>query len=223
MTISIIDICAVVIVLLVAFLSAKTGFFKVLINFAAYVAALFFSRMAASPVASFVYSKFVQAKVTEHLSQVIPDGEAVVLTLKQLLPEKAAKIAEFFHFIPDESTAAASINSALSVEKIENTFVSPVLMKILLIITTVLLFVVLSVVLRILANALNNYLFKKKRGILSFTNKLLGFVFGVLKSAVPVALICEVLNIAAPVWGNEFLLTSVSASYICNFIAGFIK
>lgn len=222
MTISIIDICAVVIVLLVAFLSAKTGFFKVLINFAAYLAALFFSRMAASPVTSFVYSKFVQAKVTEQLSQVIPDGDAVVLTLKQLLPEKAAKIAEFFHFIPDES-AAASINSALSVEKIENTFVSPVLMKILLIITTVLLFVVLSVLLRVLANALNNYLFKKKRGILSFTNKLLGFVFGILKSAVPVALICEVLNIAAPVWGNEFLLTSVSASYICNFIAGFIK
>lgn len=220
--INVIDMIGCAVILLVGAFGARKGLFKVLVNFAAYILALFISRMAANPLSQFIYEHFLQTKVTDYIGKVIPSGESVMLTFKELIPENAVKIAEFFH-LADGNDALNAISSALSAEKIESTYAMPLIMKILLIVCTVVVFVVLATVLRVISNGINHSLFGKKHKALSAVNKFFGFIFGLLKGAIPVVIGCEIINLIAPLISNAKFADTVSASYLCSFIAGIIK
>lgn len=221
-TFNIIDIIGCAVILLAAAFGARRGLFKVLVNVAAYLLALFVSRMAANPLSQFLYDKFLHTKVLDYIGGVIPSGESVMLSLKEFVPETALKIAEFFHLV-DETAASNAINSALSVEKIESNYIMPIMTKILLIICTVVVFVVLSAILRVVSGWINNSLFGKKHKHLSTINKVFGFVFGLVKGAVPVCIGCEVINLLAPLVSDAKFAETVSASFLCSFISGIIK
>lgn len=219
LTISVVDILAVIIILITAIASSKDGFFRIVASIGAYIAALFCARVIANPVSSFLYEKAVRAKMIAHLEDLFAGGQSVIMSVTQSLPEKVAKLADFFRLI----TGPDTIDSALSVDKIEADIISPVTIKVLTIIVTVILFTVFSIFFRVLVHALNSLIFKKKHGLLAFTNKVLGLIFGFIKGILPVALLCELLNIATPLIENSFLTKSVASSYICTFLAGLIK
>lgn len=220
--INVIDIIGCAVILLAAAFGARKGLFRVLIHFAAYVLALFAARMCANPMAQFIYDKFLQTKVTDYIDKMIPSGESVMLTFRELLPDNVVKITDFFHLTADND-ALNSISSALSVEKIESGFIQPLVLKVLFIVSTVLLFVILSVILRIVAEAINNFIFSKKHKKLSAVNKFFGFIVGLLKGAIPVFIGCEIVNLIAPLISNIKFTDAVTNSYICSFIAGIIK
>lgn len=219
---NIIDIIVAVILLVSAFFAAKKGLFKVLTNCAAYVIAVFVSRMAATPLANFIYSSFCHDKISGYLTGIIPSGQTVSLTLADILPEKVNKITEFLGLFTD-GNALASLNSALSVENIENKFVMPIVSKIIMIVTTVVLFIVLSLILRIVSNWINSVMFKGKNNPAAVLNRGLGFVFGLVRAALPAAIVCEALNLIAPLLSSTTLSELVSGSYVCGFIGGLIK
>lgn len=223
MRINIIDIAAVAVILLIAFINARKGLFKSLTNCIAYVASVFISRMAANPVSRLIYDRALSDRITAYLDSVIPDGKTVMLAITDTLPENALKIADFFKLLPDADAAAAKINTALSIEKIETTYIMPIVMKILVIISTVALFFIAALALRIAANFINRILFKKKKGVLPFVNKTLGFGLGLVIGLLISGVGCAVLDLVAPLVNNAGLVSLADGSYICSFIAGLIK
>ena len=96
---------------------------------------------------------------------------------------------------------------------------APIVTKVLSILTFVLLFILLSIILRVISSLLNKALFKKKDGLLSTTNRLLGGIFGLIKGAVPAAGICMVLNLLAPILNKPNFTALVEGSYLCGLIA----
>ena len=105
-------------------------------------------------------------------------------------------------------------------ETIEETFLQPIITKVLLIITTVVLFVVFMIILNLIVNLLDKHVFKKRKGAINAINRILGGVTGLVQGAIPVAVACLLLNLIAPLTENGTFSEMVSNSCICSYIAG---
>ena len=223
-SINIIDIVAVVLILLITIVSAKKGFMKTLLTLGAVIVSFIGARIAAIPVAEFIYSDYLSSFVLEKLNELLPNGsvagelEAVFEGILAQFPAALVDIARTYNLLPDLSSLAGS-TADLTVASIEELYIAPVLTEIAAIITTLVLFVILSAILRLVVAVINKFFVSDKHKFVKRTNMLLGAVLGFVKSLIPVGVLCAILNIAAPAIGNEQLMSFVSTSYFCQLVA----
>ena len=223
-SISIIDVIAVALVVLITIVGAKKGFMKTLLTLGAVVASFVGARIAAVPVAEFIYSDYISAFVLEKLNELLPNGsvagelEAVFEGVLAQFPSALVDIARTYNLLPDLSSLAGS-TADLTVASIEEMYVAPVITQIAAIITTLVLFVILSAILRLVVALINRFFVSDKHKFVKRTNMLLGAVLGFVKSLIPVGVIGSILNLIAPTMGNEQLMSMVNTSYICQFVA----
>ena len=223
-SISIIDVIAVALVVLITIVGAKKGFMKTLLTLGAVVASFVGARIAAVPVAEFIYSDYISAFVLEKLNELLPNGsvagelEAVFEGVLAQFPSALVDIARTYNLLPDLSSLAGS-TADLTVASIEEMYVAPVITQIAAIITTLVLFVILSAILRLVVALINRFFVSDKHKFVKRTNMLLGAVLGFVKSLIPVGVIGSILNLIAPAMGNEQLMSMVNTSYICQFVA----
>ncbi len=225
---NIVDLVLILVIAVVAIASAKKGFLMTLFNIASYIIAGFASRIFASPVASFAYENFFNAKIIEELYKIMPSGSvegeisAIVGETLNSLPAYIQAMVKHFDVF-DAASAGTGASTTLTVEMIEATYLAPIVMNVLSIIATVILFALFVFLLRIVFTIMNKGLTKKKHRFIRRTNMFLGAAFGAVKGTVISALLGAVLNIAAPVVGNAEFSQLVNESAICNIVAEILK
>lgn len=215
------DVVLLLIILFIAFAGAANGFFKSLAGVASYVISAFAAKLAALPVAEALYKNVFQAKVTAELNTIFPSGSvqgevsSAVQTAADSLPGYLGALLKFF--TPDTSGAAGN---ALTVAQMEADYVAPVVTKALCWAAMIVLFIVCSLVLRIIFGALDRAVFNRKNpGVLSWVNKLLGFILGAVKGAAVVLAVCLLLNLIAPLTGENRFSENIMSSALCGFIS----
>ncbi|MBR3766804.1 MAG: CvpA family protein [Clostridia bacterium] len=227
---NIIDIAVILIIVIIAVVSAKKGFLMSLFNIAAFVASGILARLFSSPVTSFIYSNYLSEKVLLKLNELLPSGSVngeitgIIDGVMNSLPSFLAGVAKQFgiYNIADFEQFSQS-GEALTVEMLEREYVGPLVSNIVSVIVIVLLFILFSFLLKIVLSFINRMLTKKKHKIIRSTNMFLGAALGVIKGVIPAGLVCALLNIIAPAFNNETLLELTNNSYFCNLIADILK
>ncbi len=222
-----IDLIVILIVVVIAVLSAKKGFLASVLNIVAFAVSGVISRIIAGPVAEYLYKTFLSERIISELYEIMPSGSLeaelfeVVDGVMSTLPEFFILTAKQFGLYPDLSAVQAG--SQYTVEMIESTYVSSILCKVLTVVVLIVMFVLLSLILRAAILLINKSVSKEKHEVMRKTNMFFGAAFGVIKGTVPAGVMCAVLNIAAPVIDNEILSEYVTGSYFCNLIADLLK
>lgn len=228
---NIVDFLLVILIAVVAVISAKKGFLMSLFNIIAYIAAGFLAKIFSSPVASYVYSAYLSDKVLSKLNELMPSGsmegelQSIIEGVFDSLPGFLGTLVDHLDIV-DEVLLGLDLTGSgqtLTVAVIEADYLAPMILKVISAIAVVVLFILFSVVLRMVLSLINKGLTSKKHKLFRRTNAFLGAALGVVKGIIPAGLICAVLNIAVPALGNEKLLEFVSGSYFCGLIADILK
>lgn len=224
--INLIDVICCAFILLMGFLGLKSGFFKVMLKIAVYILSYAGARLAGAPVAGFLYDALLKDKITVTLTNLLPAGGVggtlaeLTSSLTESLPEGVVNIASFFNLMPTSDTYS-QMGSILTVDMIRDTYIQPIITKILVIITQAAIFLLLSVILGALARLIRK-LFrgkKKKKGLLGKFDSILGGILGLIKGIIPAGVVCALINLIAPLINNPAFVSMVSASKICSFVA----
>lgn len=223
-----IDIAVIVFIVAVTLISAKKGFIKSLLNLSAYALAGIVAKILASPVAAYIYTNFLKVKVLDELSEILPSGSVsgeigtVINSALASLPSFVSTLAAQFG-ITEGMLLNSSVNEMLTVENIEAQYLGPIVSAVVSVIVLVILFILFAIVFRIIFSVVDKFLNSDKHKIIRTSNRVLGAVFGFIKSLVPAGLICALLNIAAPLVNNEAFYDMVTDSFFCKFIAGILN
>ena len=108
--VNIIDIIAVALVILITVIGAKKGFMKTLLTLGSVFAAFVGARIAAVPVAEFIYSDYISTFVLEKLNELLPNGsvageiDAVIEGLLAQFPAALVDIARTYNLLHDFSS-----------------------------------------------------------------------------------------------------------------------
>lgn len=223
---NILDIIAIGLLLIITIISAKKGFMMSLFNIVGYVISAVLSKTMSMPVSAYVYTNYFSDSVLGKLNELIPSGSVqgeiseVINNVVASLPEYVQSMISQFELsellVPAET-------GALTVEMIEQTYIAPIMLKIISVVAVVVLFIVISFILRIVFSLINKFFVSKKHNIIRKTNMLLGAILGVVKGAVVSCVLCAVLNVAAPIINNPTVYDFVNGSAICNFVADLLK
>ncbi|MCH5199232.1 MAG: hypothetical protein J1E34_10055 [Oscillospiraceae bacterium] len=223
MNVNVIDISCIVIVLIFAAYGYSKGIMKFVFHLGVTLVSAIGSRLAAVPVTNFLYSSILQDKITVQLYKLLPSGSvsgginAIINAVTAALPDSAVKIADSLNLLPKNGEAIS--DEILSVAQLEAQYIRPIVTKVVLIITTLAIFVALVVILSLAVNFINKKFFEEKHGVISTANRILGGVLGIIRGIIPVAFLCAVLILTAPLFENEKLSFMIEGSYVCNAIA----
>lgn len=223
---NILDIVAIVLLLIITVISAKKGFMMSLFNIVGYVVSAILSKTLSVPVSSYVYTNYFSEGILGKLNELIPSGSVqgeiseVINNVIASLPEYVQSMISQFELtdllVPAET-------GALTVEMIEQSYIAPIMLKIISVVAVVVLFIAISFVLRLVFSIINKLFVSKKHNIIRKTNMFLGAVLGVIKGAVVSGVLCAVLSVVAPIINNPTVTEFVTGSTICNFVADLLK
>lgn len=227
---NIVDFLLIILVAVIAVMSAKKGFLMSLFNIISYFIAGILAKIFSSPIASYIYSGYISEKVLLKLNELMPSGSVegelidVVDGVFESLPAFVFDTANHFGILPlRDYFAYSSSTETLTVDAMESNIIAPVILNVLSVILLIALFVIFSILLKMVFSFINKGLTSKKHEFMRKTNAFLGAMLGVIKGIVPAGLICAVLNIAAPVLNNENLFEFVNGSYFCLLVADILK
>ena len=220
---TLIDYICIAVLLIFMIVAAVKGFVRMVLHFWAYIGAAVGARFAAEPLVNLLYTKLLHEPIHDKLLSLFPSGsvggsiDSILQAVQGTLSDSAYNIASFLHLLPDESLLKESF---YSVETIEESFIQPIITKVLLIITTIVLFTVFMIILNLIVNIFDKHVLKKHKGAGSTINRILGAAAGLIQGAIPVAAACLLLNLIAPLIANEAFSDMVSNSLFCGYIAG---
>ena len=217
-----IDIACAALILLIMFFGFMRGLFSVLIHIAAYILSLIGADVIAKFLSPYLYEKFFQARVLTNLRIALPSGSVsgsvneIIQKVTASLPSPFPRIVSYFDF-SKLIAENASAGTSLTVDEIEQLYVNPILTKILAVIAFLVCFILLSLILRIIAGMIDRGIMKRK-GVIPTVNKILGGVVGLVKGLVPVAVVCAILNLVAPILNISALSELVENSFFCQTV-----
>lgn len=219
------DLILIAFIIVVAFISAKRGLLLSLLRLAAVFIGGILAKILSGPCAQVIYALFFKSAVTDKLYEIMPSGSVSgeinsgIDGIMSNFPAFVSDIAEKYGFYPSVSSGGLT---ALSVENIETSYVTPVITGILSLVSFVLLVIILTLVLKRLAWAINRHVVKSDHAVINGTNKLLGGVLGAVRALIPACVICAILIFAAPVLGNSSLTDLVDGSFACDLISNIL-
>ncbi len=227
---NIVDLLLVILVGIIAVISANKGFLMAVFNIMSYVGAGILAKIFNSPVSSYLYTNYAYEKTMEKLNELLPSGSLegemmnVIDGVFESFPPFVYELALHFNILnPDMLFSGSSTGDKLTVELIEQNYIGPAVTNVISVIAIVALFIVFSILLKIVFSFINKMLTGKKHKIMRKTNMFLGAALGVIKGVIPAGLICALLNIAAPAINNDTLFDFVNGSYFCNLVASILK
>ena len=225
---NLIDVIFIALLLIFMLLSARKGFLFVLLQYVGAVSAALLAKAASAPASTFIYNTYIQDKVTYKLTELMPHG-SVTGEIRELtdsvfssLPGFIRKLADQFNITQLLNAGASNADGALTVDQIEAVYVGPIVTKALSVLCLIILFIVFYIVIKILVYFLNKSLVKKKEGVLSTANKLLGALLGAARGTVAVALLAVILTFSASFVSEGGFKTAVTDSYVCNYVSSLI-
>ena len=218
----VIDVVLVAFILLTAFISAKYGFVRTVIELVGFALIIFAINTVSIPISEAIYDSFIQKDVVSYTGSdnatVTLPSEDFIKSLpgyltkdKSLLSVDKQKIDEYY--IANIKKGAKDI-----AVKINNDVIRPATVRILSLIISAILFMISGVVIPLVARLLN--------GLVSHTfakgiNEKLGFVIGLFKGVLVVLVICLIILLyTANTNKGLFGLSkeTIDNSYIIGFV-----
>lgn len=217
----IIDIILAVIVVISGLIAAKKGFFLTLMSIISAVAALIGAKVLCNPVSLFVYENIVRNPVLAKVQSMLPesltanDPQMILNGLLEQLPDGIVALIENYGILDSAVTMTGDAAAFFSIDQLEANYIKPFCLSVLSLLATVAIFYVLYVVLRLCSGLLNSILYKHKK---QPVNRFLGAVLGVVRAAIPLAILVLLLNFAADYNLNDSLTAAVDNSKICTWV-----
>ncbi len=201
-----------------ALYGAKAGFAKVLLSFAAAVAAVISAAVLAPAVGEALYDSFAKKALTEYVySKVSSAGSDI--TPAVILPESLSSLLQSFGASPalfENSLSLPGETAAGITDYIVEKMAGPALLQTLKMFSAPVLTLIFIIILNFAAIPLNGLI--KKLPVIKKCNRALGAVLGGIKGLVAVIVISLILSVAAPLSLNGFLISAVQSSKIIQLV-----
>ncbi|MBR6572434.1 MAG: CvpA family protein [Clostridia bacterium] len=224
----ILDVVVVAIVLICAFLSAKRGFVRALLETVGFVLAIMIAINISSPVADFVYDKVVSPTIEKKVVTTIDEATsgtsaAITDTIWEKLPKFVSNAAEKSGVTKDtvSNKLVSGTDSAAIAQNISQEILAPIVTTVIKYIATAVLFLILLFVVKLLARIINK-LFKKS--LFGGANAALGGVLGAAKGAIYAILFCIIVSLLTNVSKDNFFITNeiIENTTVFKFILNLI-
>ncbi len=224
----ILDVIIVLILLFFAFLSAKKGFVRTLIEVVGFIAAIVVAISISTPIANMVYDTTIQPVVAKTVESAVTDGSSNVNNAVDAVWNKMPAFlteSNFFNLSKDSITATINSDVATNTAQLTNTisdsFIKPAVSKLLSVIISVILVLILLVVVKILAKYINKLF---TFSVIGDINKTLGGILGLVKGAAVAVVFCMIVSLVLSFTKDGFLIftyDAINSSYIFKFLMGF--
>lgn len=214
---------------LTVFISAKRGFFKTLIDLAAYVISLVAAKVFSQQLAPMVFHTSFETPLRTQIGEAIgkvgvTDYTAQIETTLRSLPESVNGMMELIGINKEQLITRLS-NSPLAgknvVNSIMDTVATPVATAVIRTVLFVVIALVLSVVLRVVCLFLDKLI--KKLPAIKQVNTGLGVLLGVLRGALVVFLVALLVDLIAGFVANPDFIAAVQGSIVENAVQGFLS
>lgn len=224
----ILDAIIIFIILLFAFLSAKKGFVRTLIEVIGFVAAIVVALTFSSPISNLVYDSSIHPIVAKTVESAVNEGavnaNAAIDAVWNKMPVFLTE-SSFFDLSKENISNTVNQNAAENTTALTNvisdSFVKPAVTKLLSVLIAVILVVVLLFVVRILAKYINKLF---TFSVVGDINKTLGGLLGLVKGAAVALVFCLVISLILSFTKNGFLIftyDAINSSYIFKFLMEF--
>lgn len=184
------------IIILVAFVSAKRGFVRTVVEVIGCVLALVISMYASKPIASFCYDKFfassVETSVSNALGEVTLDSaQAIWDALPEYIKTHSDLLGIDKSKFDEVASKASSDKKADVTDEIADNTVKPLVVKALSGIVSAVMFSILFFLIKILSKLINSAF---NFSVVGNINRMLGGILGVIKGLIFAVIICFVIN-----------------------------
>ena len=204
----VLDAVALIIILVVAFITMKRGFVKSIIGLASLVLTLLIVSVCSKPVATFVYDsiidKSIQNSIVKQLDENDQKNNDAVNSVWNSLPKFLTNAAQNSGVTTDSigSIIKSNDDNAVIAQNFSQNVVRPSAISILTFSVNIILFIVLTILFRLLSKVICK-LFKAP--VLKQVNKALGLVLGVLKGIVIASLVCVAISYIVSFSKNDYV------------------
>ncbi len=198
----ILDLIIVAIICFYAYISAKRGFVRTIIELVGFVAIFLVITRLGTPISEKLFDTAFRGTVQTKLETALTDaGEQTAEAIDEALPDFVVNGAEFLGIDITDSLVTSDTTSALA-EKLTDNIVRPVVSSLIYAILSLLLFGVGMCLVRVLARAINSLF---KISLIGTLNRVLGAVLGAGKGLVVAFVVCLVITIIVSFTKNGFL------------------
>ena len=220
----IIDLILIAVILFSAFISARRGFVKVLVETVGFVAAIIVAFTISTPLAELTYDKIIEPPIIKAAVNAV--GESAEHEAWNALPEFLMNndlFGEEVNSFTEKITQNISSGTEAAVKTASQDIVKPIAVKIFGLLYSVILILVLSILVKFLAGLIN--------GMFSFSiigklNRTLGGVLGAVKGIIIAMIICMVISLIISFTGKPlFIFTeeNIANTYIFKFFTSFFN
>lgn len=216
----ILDLIVIAIVALFAFLSAKRGFVRTLIEIVGFVIVVLLANAVSGPLADYTYDKTVEPTLVKSVSGVVSESTSSISINMDSLPGIVKNtigtdvLTNFENSISDNLSSGAES----AVASASQTIIKPVVSGILSMIYILIISIVLLFVVKILARIINKMF---SFSIIGKANSILGGVLGIAKGLVIAFIFCTLVALIVSFTENGFAIftdTAINESHIFKLL-----
>lgn len=225
----VIDIILLAIVILIVVLSAKKGILVTIAELVAFALAIVCASFTAKPIAEAMYTSFFHKSVEKGIYEAMPvtktnysskeKAELVFENLPDFAKNQAEKVGINVSTIQGQLTKIKLDSSKDLYVALEDQVVRPIAVSVLKHIMYFVTAILYGIILVFIAKSITKTF--KKSEVIERTDMILGGIVGILKGAVVVFLICNLLTFIQPRLSNEDLKASVSKSFFVQTMEKF--
>lgn len=218
----VIDLIIVAIILIVALISAKQGFVRVLIEVVGFVLALLLAFSISAPLADTTYQKFVEPKIVESGS------ESAIQTTNQTVDEVWGNLPDFVTGNADtlgisKKALAQSLNessgdgTAAVLKDVSQRVVKPIATNVIEMIFSIILIIIFMFIVKILAKLINKMF---SFSVVGKLNHFLGGIIGIAKGGIFAILICEIMLLVISFTGGVWIFNNenIQKTFVFEFL-----
>lgn len=221
----VLDLIILAIIIITAYISAKKGFVKVLVETVGFVLAIVIAFTVSTPLAEITYDKFIEPTIIKSAEKAVENGESVEIKAWESVPTFITENVEHLGISTEEFSKVLNENISSGAKKAvavaSQRIIKPVCVNLIGMIYSVILMVVLLILVKFVAKFLN--------GLFSFSivgklNRTLGGITGIFKGTVFVVVFCTAVTFILSAKGKIFNITyaDIEKTYIFKEILNVI-
>lgn len=211
----ILDLIILAIIVIFAFLSAKKGFVRTLIELVGFFLAIFIASSISPAISNGVYDKFIEPAIVDSVDNIqIEDsviGNVTVSGTEDYIPDFVKKLlGENFSIEAFEAKISENIQNGtrVAVTTASREVIKPIVITLLNAIFTLLISVILMFIFGIVAKFVNKLF---SFSIIGKLNKILGALLGMIKGGIVSSVVAAAISFLITVSPNGFLFFTADA------------
>ena len=221
----ILDLIIIVLISIFAFISARRGFVRTLVETVGFILIIILANSICAPLANSTYDNLIEPTIINSVDNI--DSKAasdITDTLIEKIPLLSDKVNVNSGIVKDfEGVLSNEINNGVksAVSSASQTVFKPVITRVISMVYSLLITVILMYFVNLLAKLISKLI---THTFLKKTNLCLGGVLGIIKGVAVACVICTVISLIISVTDNGFWIfteSAVNSSYIFKHLCFF--